>query len=90
MRVHCEGEGGTGSAFLKGYNNANTNHNCYSFVVIRNESILKTGEESSLLFSSVPTSVIISKLLKYFKYLFILSVYVIMSYLVGDCDECAL
>jgi len=58
---------GQGQPLIKGDNNAAHNCNCYSFVVIRNESILKTGEESSLLFSSVPTSVIISKLLKYFK-----------------------
>jgi len=43
--MYCEGVGGTGSAFMKGYNNANCN-NCYNFVVnTNNETILKASGE---------------------------------------------
>ena len=41
MSIHCEGEGGTGLASKKGYNNEHTNLNCYSSVINNNKSILK-------------------------------------------------
>jgi len=45
VKVHCEAEGGTGLAFEKGYNNAPTHYNCYSFAVnFSNKSILKACE----------------------------------------------
>ena len=48
VSVHCEGEGGTGSASNKGYNNETTNHNCYSFVAISDKSVLKASRELQL------------------------------------------
>jgi len=44
VQKHCEGEGGTGSASYKGYNNAICTYDCYTFVTYRNENILKAGE----------------------------------------------
>jgi len=44
--VHCEELGGTGSAFLKGYNNDTRHINCYSFATYySNKSILKASRE---------------------------------------------
>jgi hypothetical protein len=41
MNWYCEGEGGTGLAFNKEYNNAQTHCNCYSFDVFDIKIILK-------------------------------------------------
>ena len=45
MSIHCEEVGGTGSAFLKGCNNEDLIHNCYTFVINYNKSILKASRE---------------------------------------------
>ena len=58
---------GQGQPLIKGDNNAAYHCNCYTFVAICDKDILKAFRESSQLSLSVPTSVIISKLLKYFK-----------------------
>ncbi len=44
--LYCEGEGGTGSASNKGYNNATHPHNCYSSVAHSNKSILKADKRA--------------------------------------------
>lgn len=55
--LYCEGEGGTGSAFNKGYNNAIHTHNCYNHSVISRTIVLKSFiEEVGSFFYIVPTS----------------------------------
>ena len=49
MDYICEGEGGTGSAFFKGYNNEARFHNCYSFTAISRKSLLKAFREFTAL-----------------------------------------
>ncbi len=60
MDVHCEGEGGTGSASNKGYSNVSNHDNCYSFATYHsNKSVLKASERVDAL-SPVPTDGIVT------------------------------